>query len=66
MDFLPGGPEISGDLVYGCCIEIFHRGLSNRSSNGSCTSVANRCFDIDIISVLAGLRAQRLCVKLLI
>ena len=66
MDFLPGGPEISGDLVYRCCIEIFHRALTNKSRNGSCTSVANRCSDIDIISVLAGLRAQRLCVKILI
>ena len=54
MDFLPGGPRISGDLVQRCCIEIFHRGLANRSSNGSCASVANRCSDIDIVSVLAG------------
>ena len=57
---------MSGDLGLRCCIEIFHRGLTNRSSNGSCTSVATRCSDIDIISVLAGLRAQRLCVKILI
>ena len=53
MDFLPGGPGISGDLVSRCCIEIFHRGLANRSRNGSCTSVANRCSDIDIVPVLA-------------
>ena len=59
MDFLPGSPEISGDLVERCCIEIFHRGLTNRPSNGSCTSVCNRCSDIDVGSVLAGLRAQR-------
>ena len=59
MDVLPGGPEISGDLVWRCCIEVFHRGLTNRSSNGSCTSVANRCSDIDVRSVLAGLRGPR-------